>query len=126
MRKVRRSRLALSVLVLFLAAHLVCVCASRASAMTAAAADPHACCHPERSQLPEHPPAAECQHCAHARWTAPETITLSVPSFTVSPVLHVAAATQLVVGAARFAPARLGRGSPPSLPIPQHGSVLRL
>lgn len=98
MRSERRRRLIVPVLALFLATHVVCVCATSAAATVAtarahaarvvsqSAPDPHACCHPDADGPVHHESAPPGLHCSHgALATADATLQLAPPTLVAAP-----------------------------------------
>jgi hypothetical protein len=91
MRAHRHKRLIVSVLVLFLATHLVCVCATAAAttltrAHSVRTHDPHGCCHPGNTAPTHHESAPRCAHCSRAELANMDTFRLAPPA----PVLAAA------------------------------------
>jgi hypothetical protein len=100
-RSIRRTPLVATLMAIFLAAHLTCVCAGPAIATAMAipsgtptrTADPHACCHRtgESAPTPVHAPPQTCQHCTHAHLTAPDAVKLAGPIVQALPSFLAAA-----------------------------------
>ncbi len=106
---------------LFLAAHLVCVCTRPAFAAATsvrhatAAADPHACCHPNHRADHGAPVPVECRHCSHAALAAPDAQP-STPTLTAMPLFDVPIVpSDVALSAAAVHPAGVTPGHAPPL-----------